>query len=203
MDLTVRLPTMVAIVAVLSTTSVEAQFRGTSIFEEPDQLWVGDGVRAPAVADTFALVSVRRFPITELGMAFGYDGPYLRNLDLTIYVYPPPAGVEDPLQSEFEQVVRDIHTYASQRNPAWSVTMRREEPYELELENGELLEGMVAEAEYFRSAQTSRTIAYLFEKSGFLLKYRITYDSGAPRELSSHLDAWLLITARRIGPYPG
>lgn len=201
MDLTVRLLTMVALMTSFSATGVVAQFRGTSIFEEPDQLWVGNGVQAPAVADTFALVSVRRFTITELGMAFEYDGPYLRNLDLSIYVYPPPDGVEDPVQSEFEQAIRDIHMYAAQRNPAWSVAMRREEPYELTLENGELLVGMVAEAEYFRSGQTSRTIAYLFEKSGFVLKYRITYDSGAPAELPTHLDAWLLITASRIQRY--
>ena len=191
------------LVFALGPWSVDAQVGGTSIFTEPDQLWVGGGVQAPAVADTFALMRVSRFPVTELGVAFGYGGPYMRNLDLTIYVYPPPASAEDPVSAEFAQAVMDIVRYAAQRQPEWSVSVKREEATELELEDGSLLSGMVAEAEYVRSGSTSRSIAYVFLKSGLVMKYRITYDLGGPDELPSHLDSWLRRTASVIDRYPG
>ena len=176
---------------------------GTSVFTEPDQLWVVGGYQVPAIADTFALMSASRYPVLELGTALSFRSPLTRNIDLTIYIYPLPAEVDDPVQSEFETAVAAIYQYAASRGPEWSVSMKREEGFVQELDDGGSLTGMMAEAEYYRSAQTSRTFAYVFQKADFILKYRITYDSDVPEDLWDYLEGWMRATASLIERYPG
>ena len=180
--------------------SVEAQ--DNSIFESRGHLWVVGDVQVPAVADTFALMRVNRYPLLSLGVALNYAGPLVRNLELTVYVYPVPPDVEDPVTKEFAGAVQEIRDYAgTQRN--MTVTVTREGPFSLSTDGGLILDGMFAEAEYVLSGRTRRSLLYVFEKSGLILKYRITHESTDPPELQAHLDEWLKLTAEQIDKYPG
>ncbi len=179
-----------------------AQSESTSIFQGPDNLWVIDGLTVPAIADTFALIEVNRYHLVELGIGLVYSSPLQNNLNLTIYAYPPPQDVEDPVLAELTQAVEDIQGYAATRRPPWSVTMKNDgAPFSQPLDDGAVLDGYAAEAEFVRSGRTSRTFAYVFEKAGRILKYRITYDEDARSDLWEYLDRWMLETASTIQSY--
>lgn len=178
--------------------ALEAQER--SIFDTGDELWVVGDVQVPAVADTFVLMRVQRYSQLSLGVGLVYGGPLSQGLQLSIYIYPPPTGVVNAVMFEFESAVRDVRAYARQRSEM-TVTVKKEEPYTLST-GGVTLDGMFAEAEYTQSGSTRRSLVYVFEKDGFILKYRVTHDSDAPPELQDHLDAWLRATAQQIQRYP-
>ena len=190
------------LVAVLASGAIEeAHAQENSIFDSGGHLWVVGDVQAPAVADTFALLRVQRYPLLSLGVALTYDGPLVRNLELTVYVYPIPPDAADAVGTEFDSAVQEIHEYA-QRRENMSVTVHRIEAFSLTVDGGLTLEGMFAEAEYALSGRTRRTLLYVFEKSGLILKYRMTHESSDPPELQGHLDEWLRLTAAQIRPYP-
>jgi len=176
----------------------EAAAQPTSIFEAPDRAWVINGFRVPAIADTFALMEVNRYQVVELGFSLVYSGPLQRDLDMTIYVYPPRVDGEDFLRAELAAAVDEMQRYAASRRNPWTMSIKTEGAYSQPLSSGETLEGLMAEAEYFRAGQTSRTFAYVFERDGHILKYRITYDSGAREDLWEFLDRWMIETASTI-----
>ena len=183
-----------------AATSLTAQSAPTSIFQAPERPWVIDGFDVPPIADTFALVEVTRYQVVELGFGLVYSGPLQRNLDLTIYVYPIRDDVEDPLAWEMSRALSEINRYAETRRPAWAVSEVSEGHYAKLLDDGTSLDGLMLQAEYLRSGQTARTFAFVFEREGYVLKYRITYNADAREDLWEYLDRWMLETASTIRP---
>ena len=61
---------------------------------------------------------------------------------------------------------------------------------------------MIAEGEYTQAGRTRRTVLYVFQKSGLILKYRLSHDKETPADLLGHFDNWLKTTAGGIRKYP-
>ncbi len=196
MQRSIQLGSALVLVSVLAADRAMAQ--PTSIFQAPELPWVINGFSVPPIADTFALMEVTRYQVAELGFSLTYSGPLQRNLDLSIYVYPPRSEGDDRVQAELAVATSEIHRYAASRRTPWTVSIKSEGPYSQPLRDGGTLEGFMVEAEYFRSGQTSRTFAYVFEIEGHILKYRITYNSDAREDLWEYLDRWMRQTASDI-----
>ena len=101
----------------LAMGSAAAGAQRNSIFESGDHLWVVGDIQVPSVADTFALLRINRYPDLNLGVSLVYGGPSYRDLDLTLYIYPPRVEVDDPVRFEYDLAVRGVHEYAARRPP--------------------------------------------------------------------------------------
>ncbi|MDX1494109.1 MAG: hypothetical protein R3253_08630 [Longimicrobiales bacterium] len=189
-------------VALVGAVVPSAAASQETVFDVPDQPWVAGEVEVPAVADTFALVRIERYPDLSLGVGLHYGTPFYGNIDLSIYVYPPRPNASRPAETEFHQAVSDVREYASRQE--WTVDVRRQEPFTLETPAGTSFEGFVAEAVYTQGRDSARTWVYVFEKEELILKYRITYaEGGAPPDLDERILRWVAQTAEGITRYQG
>lgn len=196
---------IVALLSVVPWPGSAVSAQATSVFDFPDRMWVVDGIQVPSVADTFALVDVRRWPRLNLGFSLQYATPLSNRADLNLYVYPVPAerrnlDETEVINSEFEAAVRGIYDYNAANRAGASITIDVEQETSLDLSNGEAVNGMHAEGTFERSETRRPTLLYVFVKGDHYLKYRISFDVEDRKLLEPHFTEWIRLTYEAVGP---
>lgn len=174
-----------------------AQAQATTVFQV-DRPWVVDGYRVPVRADTFALLSGRRWPRLSLGIGLQYFSPISPEADVSLYVYPiqpERAGdVAAAVQAEFNDAVRGVFDFQAAERAGIVVTIGAREEVTLEVASGQPVRGMRATGTFTRGADVRVTSVWVFARGDQYFKYRITHPAADSEKLGPHLAAWIRVT---------
>lgn len=177
---------------------VVAPLAAQTPFDDRDARYSFAGVQFPAVADTFAVMRVTRWPDASLGVMLGYMTPLEGSPNFDVYVYPasdPRGGlsVEKWLEQEFDDALDDIRRFGAGRQGV-DVEVERRDTLRVVAADGREYTGWVAETLFSGGSGSRRSLLYVFEKDGWFVKYRMTYDPAHRDVVDPRIDAFIAET---------
>ena len=197
-----RIGILVAVLLPMSGAGIGAQTH----FDDRAEQFVFSKVEYPAAADTFAVMSVRRWPQPVMGVSLHYASPIAPTAHLDIYVSTlnapagPDATVAERLRMDFEGSLRGIHAFAENARDETEVVEERSDSVVITDAEGRQYAGWMAEVTLKTGSKSETSLLYVFEKNGSSVKYRITHERSLRTMLSEHIDAFVRETLGRVHP---
>lgn len=177
-----------------------------SHFDDRDAQFIFSKVEFPAVADTFVVLSTRRWPQPELGVSIHYASPIASTAHLDLYVSPldprqrSDESIGERVRREFERSLEGIHLYADRNREGTEVVVESTDSIVITGASGRDYVGWVADVTMETGSKSERSLLYVFEKNGSSVKYRITHERSLRSMLHEHIDAFVRETLERIQP---
>jgi len=152
------------------------------------------GVTYPSVADTFRVMAASRWMDPELGVgltfaAMGFPA------ELTIYVYPADQG----LDAEFADALGEIETYAASNREGVNLEVEGRESVRVTATDGNEYSGHLGNTVMRQGTSSTNSLLYVFEKDGWFVKYRISYERAMVRLMEPRIETFLSETLGSIG----
>lgn len=197
-------------VALLAATNLASPASAQSVFDRRSDDFTFAGVTFPAVVDTFAVLSVSRWPQVSMGVAIHYASPIASRSNFDVYVYPVPDSLlqrtseVDRLEAEFAEALAGISEYREGRDGV-TVELDYEEPSGMAWD-GVQYHGLMGMTTLTRGTEVRRSLAYVFEKDGHFIKYRISFAREQWDGLEPRIEEFVAETLGRIrvaAPVPG
>lgn len=175
-------------------------------FDDRDAQFTFSKVEFPAVADTFAVMSTRRWPQPARGVVIHYESPIAPAAHLDLYVSPldrvrgSDGSIGERVRREFERSLEGIQLYIDINREDTEVVVESTDSTVITGASGREYVGWVADVTLTTGSKSERSLLYLFEKNGSSVKYRITHERSLRSMLHEHIDAFVRETLERIQP---
>jgi len=184
-----RLSMLLCAVALMAAPSLSAQaevssYEGTYRF---------GGVTYPSSADTFRVFRTARWPDPSLGVALSYLSPAFK-AELTVYVYPS----DQTLTAEFDEALAELQTYTQQNREGVEVTIEETGVVDVGVAGDARFDGHLATTTLRQGSSAHVSLLYLFEKDGWFIKYRISYERSIRTLMEPRVSEFLTTTLAEI-----